>query len=374
MSPSGPGRSAPGLRAHALARLDVGVAIFFVLAGFLLLRPGWHALPRRQPAPGTVAYLWRRALRILPAYWVVVVVACWPCPDNSRQPVPPTWLRHVTLTQVYGLGWQRHGLTQTWSLCTEVAFYLVLPVLAVMVLGRTGWHPGAALAVLPPHWSCCDPWHLLCRSWGLDSRVAGQWLPGYLGLVRSGYGAGGRCERSRSGTGPRGRFDGGSRRGCRRPWACWMAALAFLPSLTTPLAGPRDLSSPTGGGRGQEPPLFGRRGGSSCCPRCRARGGRRTRGVLKPPRGMARPDLLRRVPLAPLRARRGRPTAGSGAFHRQLALIFVLTWGGSVALPRPATRPRATHPCGCGDAFTQWAHQSVDGTHDAGQGARAHRA
>ena len=30
-----------------------------------------------RPAPSTRHYLWKRALRILPLYWAVVVVALW---------------------------------------------------------------------------------------------------------------------------------------------------------------------------------------------------------------------------------------------------------------------------------------------------------
>ena len=51
-----------------LARLDVGVAIFFVLSGFLLFRPFAAAVATGADRPSVRRYLWRRALRILPAY------------------------------------------------------------------------------------------------------------------------------------------------------------------------------------------------------------------------------------------------------------------------------------------------------------------
>ena len=57
-----------GLAASLLGHLDIGVAVFFVLSGFLLFRPFPQAAARGRAAPGTGAYLWRRALRILPAY------------------------------------------------------------------------------------------------------------------------------------------------------------------------------------------------------------------------------------------------------------------------------------------------------------------
>src|SRR3954471_4935232 len=55
-------------------RLDVGVAIFFLISGFLLYRPFVRARAHGEPRPPTLAYLWRRALRIVPAYWLVLIV------------------------------------------------------------------------------------------------------------------------------------------------------------------------------------------------------------------------------------------------------------------------------------------------------------
>ena len=57
-----------------LSRLDVGVAIFFVLSGFLLYRPFVRARLLGGPAPRVAAYGWRRVLRIVPAYWVALTV------------------------------------------------------------------------------------------------------------------------------------------------------------------------------------------------------------------------------------------------------------------------------------------------------------
>src|SRR5699024_11002297 len=58
------------------ARLEIGVALFFALSGYLLTRPWVRAAVRAGPGrarlPGTAEYLRRRARRILPAYWVTV--------------------------------------------------------------------------------------------------------------------------------------------------------------------------------------------------------------------------------------------------------------------------------------------------------------
>jgi peptidoglycan/LPS O-acetylase OafA/YrhL len=119
------------------SRADVAVAIFFVLSGLLLYRPWAHATLAGGAATGrprTRTYLWRRALRILPLYWVLVAVALIVySPGHIDSPV--TWLRWLTLTQIYDFSpwWELpgpHGLAHIWSLSTEVAFYLLLPLLA----------------------------------------------------------------------------------------------------------------------------------------------------------------------------------------------------------------------------------------------------
>jgi len=51
-----------------------GVAIFFVLSGYLLSRPFWQALERGEPLPSLTTYAIRRAARILPAFWLALTV------------------------------------------------------------------------------------------------------------------------------------------------------------------------------------------------------------------------------------------------------------------------------------------------------------
>ncbi len=51
-----------------------GVAIFFVLSGFLLARPFWVALDAGRPMPSLATYATRRAARILPGFWLALTV------------------------------------------------------------------------------------------------------------------------------------------------------------------------------------------------------------------------------------------------------------------------------------------------------------
>ena len=117
-----------------LSRGDVGVPIFFSLSGLLLYRR-WATAALTGGRTGAVAvYLRRRALRILPAYWAVVLIALPVLnPGAARHAWP--WIQYLLLIQNYDShpwwsGTGATGLAQAWSLVVEVSFYLILPFLA----------------------------------------------------------------------------------------------------------------------------------------------------------------------------------------------------------------------------------------------------
>lgn len=128
-----------------LGRLDLAVALFFALSGFLLWRP--YAAAARHPRmtnPGPVRYLRHRFVRIWPAY-VVAVVAVFTLLPQARGASWESWLANLTLTQVFVPWTLAPGLTQMWSLSVEVAFYLLLPVIGVVLTGLRG--PRARLRI-----------------------------------------------------------------------------------------------------------------------------------------------------------------------------------------------------------------------------------
>ncbi|WP_176444316.1 acyltransferase family protein [Rhodococcoides kyotonense] len=117
-------------------RFDLAVALFFALSGFLLWRP--HAAQARGlgEAQPMLRYFWSRAVRILPAYWVVVSIVLLFLPNTGSS--WRVWAANLSLTQVFVPLTLTEGMTQMWSLSVEVAFYLALPFIAILMLGLRG--------------------------------------------------------------------------------------------------------------------------------------------------------------------------------------------------------------------------------------------
>lgn len=111
-----------------LARLNVGVAVFFVISGFLLYRPLLHGRITGRPVR-VRDYARRRVLRIVPAYWVALtvlaIVVGLPDVFTSR------WWVYYGFGQDYSVHTDTLGIGPAWSLGAEAAFYVVLPFLSL---------------------------------------------------------------------------------------------------------------------------------------------------------------------------------------------------------------------------------------------------
>jgi peptidoglycan/LPS O-acetylase OafA/YrhL len=108
-----------------LARADVGVSIFFVLSGFLLYRPFIARLLDSRAAPGTKEFWLKRFFRLYPAYWVAMVLMLVVGGIRVRGPIG--LFMSATLTHGYHTRRAIAGITQSWTLVTEIAFYVMLP-------------------------------------------------------------------------------------------------------------------------------------------------------------------------------------------------------------------------------------------------------
>jgi peptidoglycan/LPS O-acetylase OafA/YrhL len=131
-------------------RLEVGVAVFFVISGFLLYRPFAVSRAAGEAGPRTGAYAWRRLLRIVPAYWVALTVSVVVL-GNWGVLHPGGLITYYGLGQAYREATIGGGLTQAWTLTIEVAFYAFLPLWAWLLRrlpGRSLRTEAVALAVL----------------------------------------------------------------------------------------------------------------------------------------------------------------------------------------------------------------------------------
>ena len=117
------------------ARADVGVAVFFVISGFLLYRPFLVAQFEERPSPRTRAFWWRRTLRIYPAYWVALVALV--LIGGIEVHGFTAWLRFVFLVHIYWPTTVFGPVAQSWTLATEIAFYAFLPMYALIVRRMT---------------------------------------------------------------------------------------------------------------------------------------------------------------------------------------------------------------------------------------------
>lgn len=135
----------PSFTGAVVARMDVGVALFFALSGFLLSRP-WIAVAlsddeRRQPVLRTYAV--RRLARIAPAYWfalttvLVLEVTRLLRPElrSTDRLTAGNVASHLVVMQDL-IGDYLSSFSQTWSLTTEVTFYLALPALGWLMCRR----------------------------------------------------------------------------------------------------------------------------------------------------------------------------------------------------------------------------------------------
>lgn len=180
-----------GWMATPAAVMDSGVAVFFVLSGFLIFRPFAAALIDGRRPQRAVEFWWRRLLRIVPAYWVALSVL-WAIGnfDLGRQ-----WWRHYLFLQPFDRYTALAGLVPAWSLSTELCFYLLVPPLAWSlrrltegrsgggITGRVRIVTAATVVVMasaPIARATADSWA------GPNRALSFQWLPTNLDLFGAG--------------------------------------------------------------------------------------------------------------------------------------------------------------------------------------------
>ncbi len=114
-----------------LGNLNVGVPVFFVVSGFLLYRPFVASRLGGRPAPPLVPYAIRRALRIVPAYWVALPIVVIMLGEQAEVFTPRGIVTYFGFLQIYDANTVIGGIGQAWTLCIEVTFYAALPLWAL---------------------------------------------------------------------------------------------------------------------------------------------------------------------------------------------------------------------------------------------------
>lgn len=159
-----------------------GVQLFFVLSGFLLFLPFARAILVGNKWPATSRFYLRRALRILPGYYLLIPIfllylSSSPHAVGLRLLGPLQALLGLTL--LYDLQGQANNLITNfdislWTLTLEWQFYLLLPWLA-LALGRL------VSVFRRQHMSQRDGW-----PWGLFASLGSLMV---LGVIERALGA-----------------------------------------------------------------------------------------------------------------------------------------------------------------------------------------
>lgn len=216
-----------------------GPVSLFVISGFLLYRPWarWSLGLQEQPALGP--FLLRRATRIFPAYWLVLLVVAIIIPA-SRPQDGPGWWRAISLTWTYEPEPMREAMLHTWSLATEVSWYVALPV-----LGGLSGLAARRFVGIRAFWLCVGaislslPVSVGWRLWTERADLAGQltypyWLPSFMFCFAAGALVALLAEAHRAGIVTFNRFSAF----LADPWAVPIVVLALGLLATSSYGGP----------------------------------------------------------------------------------------------------------------------------------------
>jgi peptidoglycan/LPS O-acetylase OafA/YrhL len=119
-----------------------GVDLFFVLSGYLIASHLFTELAKNKDISLRDFFI-KRFFRILPAYWLVLLLYILFPVFRERESMRPIWT-YLSFTQNIGLNLLQSGtFSHAWSLCVEEHFYLLLPFTLLLLiktrLFKKGW-------------------------------------------------------------------------------------------------------------------------------------------------------------------------------------------------------------------------------------------
>lgn len=175
-----------------------GVAMFFVLSGFLLARPFWQALDSGAPAPSLRTYAMRRAARILPGFWLALLVTFALTITVFAVPLDGQLLLRAAAGLLLAADW--HWVTffpvevngPLWSIGFEITSYVLMPLgfvllFALRPLTGRGWRArliwlGVIGLTLGAHWLFTRYYRVDMHDRGWEHGLIGgakYWMPRY---------------------------------------------------------------------------------------------------------------------------------------------------------------------------------------------------
>lgn len=179
----GGSRWAAAIKAVGGEEAGFGVAVFFVLSGYLITT----LLRREMEATGTIslwAFYGRRALRIFPAFFAYLTVMAIFAHLGEIELPRKALLSAATFTWDYARQPPIHWVTHTWSLAIEEQFYLLWPFALASLGAPRATRVAAALFLASPlirvatyyGWPSSRPWIGNMFHTRFDTLMLGCWL------------------------------------------------------------------------------------------------------------------------------------------------------------------------------------------------------
>jgi peptidoglycan/LPS O-acetylase OafA/YrhL len=133
---------------EALGRFGwTGVDLFFVLSGFLIASQLFKTIAANGKIP-LKEFVIKRAFRIIPLYLFVVAVYFLIPAFHEREGLPPLW-KFLTFTQNIGLDVRNKGtFSHAWSLCIEEQFYLLFPLILLLLVRLNIFKKGGVIFIV----------------------------------------------------------------------------------------------------------------------------------------------------------------------------------------------------------------------------------
>ena len=191
----------------------IGVDLFFLITGFLLVLPWLRHAEQGAPPPSAREFYRRRVHRILPAYYVQLLLLFFVFVPLVRGlefwRYNPTYMlenlsAHIFLAHYFSPVTSASVSVNgaLWSLSLEAQYYLLLPLLAPL-FARAPWRTAAAMLAVAIGWRWAalhhfDAWvesmRVIDPRWDITEakarHLAYTQLPGYMGHFAAGMLAG----------------------------------------------------------------------------------------------------------------------------------------------------------------------------------------